>query len=75
MVKKIKAISQLEKDISNRTQDLDEEFVRANDYVTNENLNDDEHENFNDLDEKDEILIEKLRNIDGRRRWLFYFNF
>lgn len=47
----------------------DEEFIKPNEYLTNEALNEEE-ENFNDdqFDEKDEALIEKLKSLDGRRR-------
>jgi hypothetical protein len=46
----------------------DEEFIKPNEYLTNEALNEEE-ENFNEdiFDEKDEALIEKLKSLDGRR--------
>ena len=49
--------------------DDDEEFIRANEVLVNEALNDDD-ENLNEdlLDQKDEVLIEKLKSIDGRKR-------
>jgi hypothetical protein len=69
MVKKAKReVSQIEKDITNQSNQLDEEFVQASEFLANDALNEDE-ENFNDrlMDEKDDELYQKLRSIDGRK--------
>ena len=49
--------------------DDEEEFIRANEVLVNEAFNDDD-ENLNEdlLDQKDEVLIEKLKSIDGRNK-------
>jgi hypothetical protein len=54
--------------------DDEEEFVKANEFLINEALNDDD-ENLNEdlLDQKDEVLIEKLKSIDGRKRYFFFY--
>jgi hypothetical protein len=69
MVKKGKrAPTQLEKQFIDQSNELDEEFVKANEFLTNDAINDDD-ENLNQtlLDEKDDLLIEKLRNLDGKK--------
>jgi hypothetical protein len=69
MVKKAKkAPSPLEKRFIRQPDEQDEEFIKASEFLTNDALNDDD-ENLNQtlLDEKDDLLIEKLRSLDGRK--------
>ena len=70
MVKKGKneSNSQLEKQMIGLSRELEEDFVKANEFLINDALNDDE-ENLNQqlLNEKDDLLIEKLRNLDGKK--------
>lgn len=68
--------------LRSKAETIDEEFIEPNEYLKNEILNEqEERENtnnnnnneqhkYNDDDEKDELLIEKLRALDGKKRYL-----
>lgn len=70
MVKKrTKLESELEKKIGFSNEEINEDFIEANQYLVNEALNEDDEANRNDFDDdKDDRLLEKLRSLDGRRR-------
>jgi hypothetical protein len=44
----------------------EEEFIEANQYLTNDALNDEESLDDETVEERDEILIEKLKSIDKK---------
>jgi hypothetical protein len=60
--------------IDNGIEKDDNLFIEANEYVKNEALNDDD-QYLNDeiLDEKGDQLIEKLKSLNGKKRF-FYFH-
>ncbi|CAF1054400.1 unnamed protein product [Brachionus calyciflorus] len=51
------------------TQDSSEEvFVKANEFLTNDVLNEiDENEDLDEFEEKDNMLLDKLRSLDGKK--------
>lgn len=60
--------SELENQIIHSKEHLNEDFLQANELLTNEAFNEDE-ENYNQqvAEEKDDFLLEKLKALDGRK--------
>jgi len=50
--------------------DDDDQFLKADEYLINEALNEQEGDDENNyLNDRDEVLIENLKKIDGKKRY------
>lgn len=69
----VKKKSKLEEEFFSIDTNIDEEFIRPNEQIANDiqnELDEDETDNLADSEHKDSLLLDKLRSLDGKKRYL-----